>query len=88
MSKLGTECHVSEMVSESEECRVAGAQLGRNSIDLILMDDEFKNWAFPPGCFYWSGGNYIYLNSASLNYTKDIHSLTGGICKRGISDNV
>lgn len=91
---------MSEIVSELEECSAAGAHLGKNYMDIILMYDGFKNSAYPPGCFYWSGDNFLYLNSASLlqkilqktfkkdNDTKDIHSLTGGICKRGMSDNL
>ena len=75
-----------EIVSESEECREAATQLGRPYVGVIIEDDSR-----PSGCYYWEStpGAYnknVYLNPYSRSDTHNINRMTGGVCKKGISD--
>ena len=86
MGGLGSECNVSEIVSESEECRDAATHLGRIYVGVIIEHDSR-----PSGCYYWEStpGAYnknVYLNPYSRSDTHNINRMTGGVCKKGISD--
>ena len=78
---LGSDCSVSEIVLESEECRTAGAQLGRGYGGSHELIDH------PAGCFYLSTVKWwVYFNSYGPSDTQNIDPRAGGVCKKGTSD--
>ena len=78
LGDLGSQCSLSGIVSEFEECRDAGNELGRNFDGTKTTKDR------PAGCYYWSTNNNVYFNLANLSDAQYIHSKSGGVCKRGI----
>ena len=80
MGNLGSNCPVSGIVSEAEECRAAAAQLGRTYGGTYNMRER------PTGCYYFSDDSNVNYNSASPSDTQNIISTAGGVCKPGISD--
>ena len=79
MGNLGSDCPVSGIVSESEECRAAGAQLGRT------YGGSYNIRERPTGCYYYDH-YYVNHNRKSPSDTQTIISTAGGVCKGGISD--
>ena len=72
---------MSGIVSESEECRRAAAQLGREYGGRYNISER------PAGCYYSSTDKKgVNLNSAGPSDTQNIKSTVGGVCKGGISD--
>ena len=80
MGNLGSDCPVSGIVSESEECRAAGAQLGRT------YGGSYNIRERPAGCYYYSTNHIVNHNRKSPSDTQNIISTAGGVCKGGISD--
>ena len=81
MGNLGSECSISDIVSELGGCRAAATQLGKKYAGRF----NFNSHQRPAGCYYWSSDNYVYFNSASLSDTQKIFHKAGGVCKRVVS---
>ena len=84
LGKLGTECSASEIVSKSKECKDAATKLG-----LYYGGTFYLNYR-PAGCYYvsYNHTNYTFFNLADPSETHNIKPNAGGVCQRGISDNL
>ena len=78
MGNLGTGCSVPEIVSDPEECRAAGIQLGR------FLDFRVNAAIVPSGCYYMlADSSIVAFNHATPDFPQNIDFETGGVCKRG-----
>ena len=80
LANMGSECPVSKIVSELEECKVAATQLGGT------YKGSFTNNERPAGCYYWSTYNNVYFNFANQSDTQNIHTNSGAVCRKGTSN--
>ena len=79
LASLGSECPVSDIVSNVEDCQAAAAKLRR-----VYMH-EINGASYPAGCFYWSTDNEVYLNIRNSSDTHGIKSKAGGVCKKSMA---
>ena len=88
LGKLGTACSASEVVSDLEECKDAATKLGRT------FNGTFNLNYRPAGCYYLHynyTGPDVLNNNTNFNLADQPFNIAptgGGVCKKGISDNL
>ena len=79
LGRLGSDCPVSGVVSNLENCQAAAAEL-RRPYNFAHTNDQR-----PAGCYYWSTIDYrVYFNRLNPSNTQNIDYRTGGVCKGGM----
>ena len=78
LGSLGSDCPVSDVVSNVEDCQAATVELKRT------YKKTFDSTIRPAGCYYWSTDDDVYFNSRNPSDTHNIHSATGGVCKKSM----
>ena len=78
LGSLGSDCPVSDVVSNVEDCQAATVELRRT------YKNTFDSTIRPAGCYYWSTDDDVYFNSRNPSDTHNIHSATGGVCKKSM----